>query len=89
MATLVEISAAGAAIPAADVNGDVPFEGGESAKWFVVWPEPDDRTIVVRANPLHPETRRRPVPRRWRGFRKRSLPPSGRPRPPTIARSKS
>ena len=56
MATLIEILRPALPFPAADVNGDVPVRGGESAKWFVVWPEPDDRTVVVRANPLHPDT---------------------------------
>ncbi len=56
MATLIEILRPVLPFPAADVNGDVPVRGGESAKWFVLWPEPDDRTVVVRANPLHRDT---------------------------------
>jgi hypothetical protein len=56
MATLIETLRPVLPFPAADVNGDVPVRGGESAKWFVVWPEPGDQTVVVRANPLHRDT---------------------------------
>jgi hypothetical protein len=56
MATLVEILRPALPFPAADVNGDVPVRGGESAKWFVIWPNADERTVIVRANPLHPDT---------------------------------
>ena len=41
MATLIEILRPVLPFPAADVNGDVPVRGGESAKWFVLWPERD------------------------------------------------
>ena len=45
--------------PAADASGTVPESGGEEPRWFVIWPaEPDETQIVVRANPLHPETQK-------------------------------
>lgn len=56
MTTLVEILRPALPFPVADVNGDVPVRGGESSKWFVVWPTPDDQRIIVRANPLHRDT---------------------------------
>ena len=42
--------------PAADAAGEVPEQGGERAKWFVVWPAQGENRITVRANPLHPDT---------------------------------
>ena len=43
--------------PAAGDDGTVPERGGDDSKWFVVWPdEVDDTAIVVKANPLHPDT---------------------------------
>jgi len=55
MATLVEVLRPALPFPAADVNGDVPVRGGESARWFVIWPGAEERIVVVRANPLHPD----------------------------------
>ena len=56
MTTLVEILRPALPFPEADINGDVPVRGGEGARWFVVWPTPDDQRVVVRANPLHRDT---------------------------------
>lgn len=45
--------------PAGDDSGTVPAGGSSDAKWFVVWPvEREDTQIVVRANPLHPDTQK-------------------------------
>jgi hypothetical protein len=55
MNALVEVLRPVLPFPVADVNRDVPVRGGESARWFVIWPEPDERTVIVRANPLHPD----------------------------------
>ena len=45
--------------PAASPDGEVPVNNSADAKWFVVWPTtPGDMRIVVKANPLHPETQR-------------------------------
>ena len=56
MTTLVEVLRPALPFPEADVNGDVPVRGGEGARWFVLWPTPEDQRIVVRANPLHRDT---------------------------------
>ena len=46
-------------VPAAAEDGTVPERGAEESKWFVVWPsEPGDTAIVVKANPLHPDTQK-------------------------------
>jgi hypothetical protein len=43
--------------PAATPAGDLPASGGAASRWFVVWPsDQDDMQVIVRANPLHPET---------------------------------
>jgi hypothetical protein len=45
--------------PAAGADDTVPERGGDDSKWFVVWPgEVDDTAIVVKANPLHPDTQK-------------------------------
>ena len=45
--------------PAASAGGDVPADHSAAAKWFVVWPvAAEAASIVVRANPLHPEVQR-------------------------------
>ena len=42
--------------PSATAEGDLPADDSPAAKWFVVWPtRSDDRRIIVRANPLHPD----------------------------------
>ena len=43
--------------PDADVRGELPAQGGEKAKWFVIWPaRQGEGRVTVRANPLHPDT---------------------------------
>jgi hypothetical protein len=45
--------------PAAVADGATPATGGADQKWFVVWPsDPGDTSIVVKANPLHPDTQK-------------------------------
>jgi hypothetical protein len=45
--------------PASSADGELPADNSAQSKWFVVWPsEPDDDRIVVKANPLHPETQK-------------------------------
>jgi hypothetical protein len=45
--------------PAASTDGDFPADNSPLSKWFVVWPAaPEDAVIVVKANPLHPETQK-------------------------------
>lgn len=45
--------------PDSDEAGMQPATGGESHKWFVVWPTVDDEPrVIVRANPLHPDTQK-------------------------------
>jgi hypothetical protein len=45
--------------PDADESGMQPATGGDAHQWFVVWPAPgEDPRVIVRANPLHPETQR-------------------------------
>jgi hypothetical protein len=45
--------------PPASPGGEAPADNSADSKWFVVWPsQPDDTRIVVRANPLHPETQK-------------------------------
>jgi len=45
--------------PAAAADGAMPAEGGADAKWFVVWPQdPGDTSVVVKANPLNPDTQK-------------------------------
>ena len=49
--------------PEADALGELPLEGGDKAKWFVIWPtQPGDTRIIVRANPLHPDTQAASTP---------------------------
>lgn len=47
--------------PGAGPDGELPAAGGAEARWFVVWPGPDDRQITIKANPLHPDTQRATV----------------------------
>jgi hypothetical protein len=43
--------------PSADADGALPSDNSAQSKWFVIWPaDPDDLRVVVRANPLHPDT---------------------------------
>ncbi len=45
--------------PAASSDGELPADNSTTSRWFVVWPAgPDDTRIVVKANPLHPETQK-------------------------------
>jgi hypothetical protein len=45
--------------PAAAPDGATPATGGADFKWFVVWPsDPADTSVVVKANPLHPDTQK-------------------------------
>jgi len=45
--------------PGATSDGDFPADNSPASKWFVVWPSaPDDTRIIVKANPLHPETQK-------------------------------
>jgi hypothetical protein len=43
--------------PAAAADGELPADGGSQFRWFVVWPSTSDSSrIIVKANPLHPDT---------------------------------
>jgi len=43
--------------PSADASGELPATGGGESKWFVVWPTSDkEPRVVIKANPLHPDT---------------------------------
>jgi hypothetical protein len=45
--------------PGASEDGELPSDHSARSKWFVAWPaSPDDTRIVVKANPLHPETQK-------------------------------
>jgi hypothetical protein len=44
--------------PGASSDGDFPADNSPASKWFVVWPAPEESRIVVKANPLHPETQK-------------------------------
>jgi hypothetical protein len=45
--------------PAAAPDGATPATGGADFKWFVVWPsDPADTSVVVKANPFHPDTQK-------------------------------
>ena len=45
--------------PAASSDGELPADNSATSRWFVVWPAGhDDTRIVVKANPLHPETQK-------------------------------
>ena len=45
--------------PAAAPDGATPATGGADSKWFVVWPsDPADTSVVVKANPLNPDTQK-------------------------------
>jgi hypothetical protein len=45
--------------PEGDEAGMQPATGGDAHRWFVIWPAADDDPrVIVRANPLHPETQR-------------------------------
>jgi hypothetical protein len=45
--------------PGASADGELPADNAATSRWFVVWPgSPGDTRIVVRANPLHPETQK-------------------------------
>src|SRR5215218_1509796 len=45
--------------PAAAADGATPLAGGADHKWFIVWPsDPGDSTVIVKANPLHPDTQK-------------------------------
>ena len=45
--------------PAASPDGELPADNSTASRWFVVWPAgPVDTRIVVKANPLHPETQK-------------------------------
>jgi hypothetical protein len=55
---LVEVLRPVLPYPVADANGDLPAGGGAQAPWFVIWPAAGDPRVIVRANPLHPDTQR-------------------------------
>jgi hypothetical protein len=45
--------------PSATPEGELPADNSAQSKWFVVWPtEPDTSRVVVKANPLHPDTQK-------------------------------
>jgi hypothetical protein len=45
--------------PEASPDGELPADNNAKSRWFVVWPkDPGDARIVVKANPLHPETQK-------------------------------
>jgi hypothetical protein len=44
--------------PGASADGELPADGSPKSRWFVVWPDATDTRIVVKANPLHPETQK-------------------------------
>lgn len=45
--------------PGASADGELPADHSATSKWFVVWPTgPDDTRVVVKANPLHPDTQK-------------------------------
>lgn len=45
--------------PGASSDGELPADNTAQSRWFVVWPaNPDDTRIVVKANPLHPDTQK-------------------------------
>ncbi len=45
--------------PGASAKGELPADNRAAPRWFVVWPDrPDDTRIVVKANPLHPDTQK-------------------------------
>ena len=59
MQRLIEAVKPALPFPAAAADGAIPERGGEDSKWFVVWPaESGDTTIMVKANPLHPDTQK-------------------------------
>ena len=59
VAALVDAVKPALPYPGADASGTVPESGGEDPRWFVIWPaEPEETRIVVRANPLHPDTQK-------------------------------
>ena len=58
MSALVEALRPALPYPDGDEAGMQPAGGGDVHKWFVVWPTPDDDRVIVRANPLHPETQK-------------------------------
>jgi hypothetical protein len=59
MSALVDALRPALPYPDADESGMQPATGGDTHKWFVVWPTPgDDLRVIVRANPLHPDTQK-------------------------------
>lgn len=45
--------------PGASADGELPADNSATSRWFVVWPaSPDETRIVVKANPLHPDTQK-------------------------------
>lgn len=59
VAALIDAVKPALPFPAADASGTVPESGGEEPRWFVIWPAgPEETQIIVRANPLHPETQK-------------------------------
>lgn len=45
--------------PGASSDGEFPADNSPQARWFVAWPTTaDDTRVVVKANPLHPETQK-------------------------------
>ena len=44
--------------PGASADGELPADDSAKSQWFVVWPDSTDPRIVIKANPLHPETQK-------------------------------
>jgi hypothetical protein len=45
--------------PGASADGELPADNSAESRWFVVWPARSaESRIVVKANPLHPETQK-------------------------------
>lgn len=56
---LVEALRPALPFPAAAPDGATPASGGAESTWFVVWPaDPTDTSVIVKANPLHPDTQK-------------------------------
>lgn len=45
--------------PGASADGELPADNSADSRWFVVWPaSPDETQVVVKANPLNPDTQK-------------------------------
>jgi len=61
VARLVDAVRQALPFPSSDQSGEMPSEGGAQHRWFVVWPTAADPRIVIKANPLHPDTQQASV----------------------------